>query len=874
MKKKERKNKRRSSHGVITVFVTLMMVPVVAITGIMVDVTRLKMYSSQAAMAADSYGDAVLSEFDNLLKQLYGLFSLTQNKEGLEAVEKLADYASYSFNPDKDESGFTGFMHYKDADMEVVYEKIPGASLSNNNVLMTQISDFMRYRIVEQIVDELGILDSLEKFDSMAPDTEAMEERSDLTDSSKKALEKIGEYYQALNKIAKYPDYLDGRAKAYENYSKELKNIVCGDGYEDYVFYLEYEDEIEAIIEAMEAEEDEDEDDDDSDGDDSEDDEIEGIVVDGVTYSAEDLYDKYSDYDADEYKKDLQKKLSDLSKAVRNHDSDPIDFDNADDIIQTLVKKAEEVDSVMETIEEQVARLEEKLAQCSEEVRTGIEEDIKDLKTLLDFRAMFKKTSQWIAVTKDCPGLNSGNKELMEQGAEKLDKIKDDILSGDQAPEKERDKCSWGDEIPVSWADFRDDREMKEFYNGLGQLCGSDGSDKKAGDEETKKANDAQEKAEKELEGDEKTNARDISSTLASQLGSGGGAAGKTPSLTDYFAGGLSFKALASAGSHILDKFLLTSYDFGMFSSRVTGIEPKETSPIPSPGASPDKPGAKGVSLDKPETSKDDSEGGDSKPGGSGGSYTEYSLTKIEMSPDVNYLYGAELEYLFGGHNKSVSNLNETRNIICGVRLTFNFASTYTITEVNNAINAIATGAAAAAGPAAPLVKVAVSGALRMAVSAIETAADWTALKNREDVILIKMDVKDLQSIDALKGLLGDKFKTTASESGKLKFKMSYEDYMYILLCLLVDDNTLLSRTANLITLNVNQAVNDGDTLTNLDFKMADTVTAIKSTCKVKADFVIVPENIAHLYYSNTKTESIIEALEDRYFGYSVIRGY
>ena len=152
--------------------------------------------------------------------------------------------------------------------------------------------------------------------------------------------------------------------------------------------------------------------------------------------------------------------------------------------------------------------------------------------------------------------------------------------------------------------------------------------------------------------------------------------------------------------------------------------------------------------------------------------------------------------------------------------------------------------------------------------------ADWTALKNREDVILIKMDVKDLQSIDALKGLLGDKFKTTASESGKLKFKMSYEDYMYILLCLLVDDNTLLSRTANLITLNVNQAVNDGDTLTNLDFKMADTVTAIKSTCKVKADFVIVPENIAHLYYSNTKTESIIEALEDRYFGYSVIRGY
>ena len=93
----------RKNQGMITVFVIMIMVPVVAITGVMVDVARLKMYSSQAAMAADAYGAAVLSEFDNLLKQLYGLFAVTQNKEGMEAVEKMAEYASYSFNPNKDE---------------------------------------------------------------------------------------------------------------------------------------------------------------------------------------------------------------------------------------------------------------------------------------------------------------------------------------------------------------------------------------------------------------------------------------------------------------------------------------------------------------------------------------------------------------------------------------------------------------------------------------------------------------------------------------------------------------------------------------------------------------------------------------------------
>ena len=79
-KKKYISARRRGSRGIITVFVTLIMVPVVAITGIMVDVSRLKLYSSQAVMAADAYGEVILSEFDNLLKELYGLFSVTQNK--------------------------------------------------------------------------------------------------------------------------------------------------------------------------------------------------------------------------------------------------------------------------------------------------------------------------------------------------------------------------------------------------------------------------------------------------------------------------------------------------------------------------------------------------------------------------------------------------------------------------------------------------------------------------------------------------------------------------------------------------------------------------------------------------------------------------
>lgn len=837
-------NKRKyGNQGIITVFVTLMMVPVVAISGVMVDVARLKLYSSQAAMAADSYGDAVLSEFDNPLKELYGLFSITQNEKGIEEIKNFAKYASYSFRPDGDGKEFSGFMPYKDAEMEVAYEKVDGASLSNNNVLMTQISDFMKYRIIEDVLEETGILNSLAEFDNLSADTEAMETRSDITDNSTEALKEIDEYYLELKKLAEYPSYLNGREHAFLSYSREMTNIVNSEEYRKYFDYLKNSEEIESVREEFDAmEETESEEPDDTGM------ENEGESETGAEAESEpdeslaarvELYDRFKDFDVERYKEDLDKKLRPLSGAANSHDSSPIDFDNAEAIIDNLKSKAEKIEKTLRTIEEQVNRLENQLEECSEDVAENMRKEISDLKDIADAADDFRETYELIAVIHDNRAANRGNKEFMETEVPRLDKAKEDILSG----RAEAGKSPWPRTTAFFWYDFRDNKGS--FYSWLQELCGSgggSGGDKDAGDREISRANQIQEDAEKKLDEDENTAARNISSGLASQLKSGGGSSENVPDFTDYFAGGLSFDALARAGGNVLDKFLVTSYDFGMFSSRVSGIRPKEE-----------------------KSQKTDEK------------YEDYSLTKVKMSPDINYLYGAELEYLFGGHNKSKSNLNHTRNVICGIRMTFNFASSYVIEEINSAINAIASSAATAVAAtgvgaaAAPLVRVAVSGALRTAFATIETVADWSSLKSREDVILFKKKLEELQSIDAICSLLNIEIDES---SEKERLGLSYEDYLYILLCLLVDDNTLLSRTSNLITLNVNQAQNQSDTLTTLKFKMSDTVTAIKSTCKVRTNFVVLPENIAELYYSNTETEALIEVLEEHYFGYSVIRGY
>lgn len=841
----QKKNIQRGKHGsrgIITVFVTLIMVPVVAVTGIMVDVSRLKLYSSQAVMAADAYGDGILSEFDNLLKELYGLFSVTQNQEGLAAIDSLTKQMGLSFNLNGDGKSFSGFMPYKDADVQFSYEKVPGASLSNNNVLMTQISDFMKYRVIQEVLEEQGILSTLSEFDNLGSEMDAMKSRKEITDSCSEALGKIDDYYQELKKLAAYPEYLKGRQEAFELYSLKMEEIAKSDDYKKYVEYLKDKGNIDAakekydqIIQAGAGG-----------GGDSGESETGGEDSESEEMSPEELAelielaDKY--VDEEDYKQSLKGQLAGLKSAAEDNSGDPIDFDNTEETIKKLDKTAEKLEKTLKTLEEQITELKAQMEGCSEDVKDKMGKEIRDLEKITDLADDFKETYRLIEDDHKDTVLNKGNQQLMNDEVPKLNTVMENLLTGNVQP---GDDPYWAESVPLVWYDFQDDKA--DFYQRLKEICEVESGaekDKKAGDKEKKKAEEARKKAEDSFQKDEETNARDISAGLASQLGAGGGTGGEVPSLSDYFSAGLSFESLSRAGSKFIDRVLLTFYDFGMFSSRVSGIRPEGE--------------------------------------GDSGEYADYSLTKVKMSGDVNYLYGAELEYLLGGYNSSKSNLNQTRNIICGVRLTMNFLSSYTIDEVNDAINGIANAAASAVAAtgigaaAAPLVRVAVSGALRLAFATIETAADWNSLKERKSVVLLKMDFDELEGLETLKGLLGNGFSKDGVGGGadKKGLSLTYEDYLFVLMCLQVDSNTLLNRTSNLITLNVNQAKNNGDALTTLDFKMADTVTAVNATCKVKADFAVLPDNILELYLKGTDTESLIHTLENHYFGYSVIRGY
>ncbi len=828
--------RNRKNQGVITVFVTLIMVPVVAFTGIMVDAARLKSYSSQAAMVADSYGEAVLGEYDNLLKELYGLFSVTQSEEGMEALEELKKYSGYAFVPNGDENGLDGFMPYKNAIIEIDYENVDGATLDDNNVLMTQISDFMRFRIVEQVLNENGILDAIEQVENLDADMDAVEARSEITDSCAEALEKVDDYYRSFKKISNYPAFIETRENAYVAYVNKIKEIKSSEGYAKYVAYLADKTNIDNAVAKKQR---------------IDDATSRGETTEEVwTEADQTLYDKYVD---SSYVSGITTELNDASDKAKIINNGKIGFDNVGTEIAKLNTLAGQIEPIFNELANQVATLESKLNECSEDVAQRMRDEMKDVEKLSEMRGKFRQTYNLIETTNTDTAKNTANKELLDTQVQELDAIKDSLISGTLATSASLD-CE--ETIEFEWYDFNDDNEAKDFFDELKAMCEAQNEgagDKSLAEERTENADNKRAEAEAELEGDEESEARDIPEAFVSEFNASTG--GNIPSVSERLAGGLSFDEVGSIGNGIIGKFLLSSYDFGMFSSRVTGIEPE----LEDGGDAGDLPVADGDE-------------------GEEGEYYDESLTGIKLSPDVNYLYGAELEYLFGGHAESDKNLTETRNIICGVRLTMNFLSTYRIGNVNTTIediaNAAATAAAAVPGvgtAASFLIRVAVSGAIRMAIATMETVADWNDLKARKEVIFFKIEVQDLSIVNELSDVIGGSVDTSGTKSDG--FKMSYEDYMYVLLTLFVNQNDLLDRTSNLITLNVNQSQNDGGTLSALDFKMSDTVTAIKSSCNVNLKFVIVPDNFLNMFITADSAD-IMQKVDNSAYKYSIIRGY
>ncbi|MCL2202231.1 MAG: DUF5702 domain-containing protein [Oscillospiraceae bacterium] len=109
------------------------------------------------------------------------------------------------------------------------------------------------------------------------------------------------------------------------------------------------------------------------------------------------------------------------------------------------------------------------------------------------------------------------------------------------------------------------------------------------------------------------------------------------------------------------------------------------------------------------------------------------TLSGVPMSPEVNYFYQSELEYLFNGSENASENLNSVTRLLLLVRLVCNYIRVFSVPEVNAVVEGIR-----AAFAWAPPLAIVLSELARAAFVAAESVVDVAALRSGHKVPLLK----------------------------------------------------------------------------------------------------------------------------------------
>ena len=757
----------KRTRGSITVMVTLILVPTIFITGFLVDLARIKLYGSQAVMAADVYGEAVLTNYDNLLKELYGLYSVTQDEEALKAVEDLQNYVASSFKPNEDtiafnyfgmETEYSGFMPYQNADVTLSYEPAENATLKNDAVLSTQIGDFMKFRIAQQLLDDGEFLmDTIDMAAGENSTAKVFQKKNEVDNKLGGTLKEVEKYYNTLKELNEYPQYIKEMKSSYDDLKTDIENIVNSSSYR---IYKDYETNKDAIKEALKREAD---------------------LEEGETLSSSDkaLIEMYEDWcdDSNARRDKLSAKFQKVNKDFEDtcKDYDPVNVTNFEEKVVDLQKQAQVVKKELAEVAELRADLDKEMenmnGQNAEELKERIKLDYEKLDKIFGNELHDYNAKNFIDladnIEKNQP-VNQNYASQIDFIIERAEEIEEAYLDF----ESPMDYYETFDD--TQYDDFQKTDRFKRLYNGLKDTfeMPEDQNEKiKAAKNKQKKADEKKKEAENQLKDKEKTDARKIPSCISIGESSNTGDFGFTD-LISTAASYMNLSSLGEAGNKLLLKFYTISYDFGMFSNRTTNIE------------------ADGDDADVS--------------GESGGASPEeiekaISLTGMELCKSYNYLYGAELEYILGGKKDSGDNLDVAKNRILAFRAVTNLAATFTIDEINLTIKAIT-------APLSPMLGPVVAAALRGGITLMETAADWGELKKGEEVIVFKTNWQHLQIKDDIEDLLGDleSGSGTGGADDPEPFGMDYEQYLWVMLMVMTPSDKVTSRTADLITLNIN----------------------------------------------------------------------
>lgn len=211
----------RKTKGAISIFLVIVLLPMMTVASVFVDMSRIKLAKSMAESAGDLTLNTALTNYDSEMKNLYGLFATSQNMDELmgnledyyrdsivaAGVDSAAaeDYVGQIMDYLKTTTGDDDLMNIDLTGFEV---SVPtGGHLGNPAILKSQIVEFMKYRAPLSL--GTGFLDALTTLKDLSKQTELVEDKNEFYEEHQDLLETLEDIWWQLQ-MYQYADADDG----------------------------------------------------------------------------------------------------------------------------------------------------------------------------------------------------------------------------------------------------------------------------------------------------------------------------------------------------------------------------------------------------------------------------------------------------------------------------------------------------------------------------------------------------------------------------------------------------------------------------------------------------------------------------------------
>lgn len=229
------------NHGAVTVFLVLILVPVILVTSIFVDVCRVELAQSVVDSAGDLALNTLLSQYDSDLNEFYGMMASSQSVDQFySTVGEFYETALRSKGLE-DKSGAVAqkikeILQGKQETVDLLqiswegdkayeFSEVSDGNLANPVLVKKEIVEFMKYR--SPINGAADLLEKLKKskksLEDSEKDSDLIDKKEDYYEAEKDVMETALNAYKELKKyenLAIDKKYVDD-LKKYTNYLKE-----------------------------------------------------------------------------------------------------------------------------------------------------------------------------------------------------------------------------------------------------------------------------------------------------------------------------------------------------------------------------------------------------------------------------------------------------------------------------------------------------------------------------------------------------------------------------------------------------------------------------------------------------------------------------